>query len=384
MKKKKLSFCFLVCLLILFISACGSAEQTKEQINGIKYKESFDEEEENNDIKTENETVNAEEINPEINIDENNGERNNSEELYIFNKEFDEPGSNDSYKNIAVFCVDSTKGILDSKTKSKGIMIFSVNERTKEVKVVNIQHLMYWNIDGADKYQQAWYGYYDGPAAAISALNRNLDMAITDYITIGFEGMEQLAASVGGIQVYVDETEMEKLNEKEGTKYLPDYLEENLTVIENSGLQTLDSGLSVAYFMGHLRGIGNSVQVVERQQEVINNLALKLMVMDSQQVEIIFDDLYSNYISTSLGKDDYFDFVNQIVDSGISKTYCFPTKSLSETNVLGSNGTCMCTSDLKQSVIDMQQFLFMNKSYQSSQGLEDTSLKLQEKIASYN
>ena len=99
---------------------------------------------------------------------------------------------------------------------------------------------------------------------------------------------------------------------------------------------------------------------------------------------MVKETIQKNYISTSLGKDDYFDFVNQIVDSGISKTYCFPTKSLSETNVLGSNGTCMCTSDLKQSVIDMQQYLFMNKSYQPSQGLEDNSLKLQEKIASYN
>ena len=385
---KKILGTILVFGIFFCMTACSLNEL--KNLENLKLKESCGEEDDN-DSKNEKDTDGKKEH------DNNESESENSAELesekseeeetdkttpsFIEKKEFAEASPNDSYKNIAVFCVDSVTGELYGSTKSKGIMVLSINERTKEVKLANVQHLTYWNIDGEDTYAQAWLAYNDGPAAAITALNINLDLAITDYITIGFDGMEQLAENVGGVEAYIDADEMNMMNENT-VKYLPDEMEDNLASIEKTGLQTLDSIQTVAYFMGNLRTLGGFM-VVERQQEIVENLVIKLMSMDDEYVNYIFDDLYTKNIATSLDKKDYLDLVSQVLDSGISKMYCFPAKELAEPKVIGAKGSCLCPVDLSQNAIEMHRFLFNDNEYQPTQSLQEYSLEIQKIISAY-
>ena len=165
-------------------------------------------------------------------------------------------------------------------------------------------------------------------------------------------------------------------------KYLPDEMEDNLASIEKTGLQTLDSIQTVAYFMGNLRTLGGFM-VVERQQEIVENLVIKLMSMDDEYVNYIFDDLYTKNIATSLDKKDYLDLVSQVLDSGISKMYCFPAKELAEPKVIGAKGSCLCPVDLSQNAIEMHRFLFNDNEYQPTQSLQEYSLEIQKIISAY-
>lgn len=243
--------------------------------------------------------------------------------------------------------------------------------------------MTYWNIDGDSKYRQALYGYYGGPQEALDMINRNMDLAITDFITIGIDGLEELADSLGGVDAYIDADELEMMNDRQYTKYLPEEMEDNMALLQDIGIQRLDGIQTVVYCMGNLRGLGDSYMVAERQQEIATGIALNMMSEDEEYVDYIFDELYTKYVYTSLEKDEYQNLVDQIRKSGISKASIFPTQELSEGKTLGSNGSCLCPTDLGQSVTLLHQFLFSKEEYQPSTEVQNISDEINEKVAEY-
>ena len=65
----------------------------------------------------------------------------------------------------------------------------SYTHLTGEVKLCSVYRDTYMNL-GNDKYSKCNAAYASGgPEQAISMLNMNLDMNITDYVSIGFNGM---------------------------------------------------------------------------------------------------------------------------------------------------------------------------------------------------
>ena len=124
-------------------------------------------------------------------------------------KESVEVGEMKGYRNIALFGVDSTTGSLEKDTRSDSIIIASINEDTGEVKLVSIYRDTYLNL-GNDSYNKCNTAYAKGgPEQAISMLNMNLDMNITDFVTVGFGGLKDVIDAVGGIDIDVDEAELQ-------------------------------------------------------------------------------------------------------------------------------------------------------------------------------
>lgn len=308
---------------------------------------------------------------------------NQQEEKVISQKTFDEPSPNDTYKNIAIFCVDSCEGRLASDTRNRGTIILSRNERTGEIKVINVQYLTYLNYDGGDIFRQSWLAYYDGPETAINMLNQNLDLEITDYITIGFDGIIELTENLGGVTVEIDSVELDAINDREYPKYMPDEIENSMEKIEETGVQTLDGVQTAAYCMGKLYGINDSYKQSIRQQEVLENIVERIMLMEETAINSLCDNLYSKYIYTSLSSSEYKQLVNEIADAGISETTIFPSQELSTSLVIGSSGTCLCPTDLNQNVTQMMFFLYNKSDYQPSQKVQEISQKLSEIVTEY-
>ena len=116
------------------------------------------------------------------------------------------------YRNIALFGVDSREGQLDKKTRSDTIMIASINQDTGECKLVSVYRDTYLNL-GNDSYNKCNAAYAKGgPEQAINMLNMNLDMNITDFVTVGFAGLTDTIDALGGIQIDVHENEIQHLN----------------------------------------------------------------------------------------------------------------------------------------------------------------------------
>ena len=94
------------------------------------------------------------------------------------------------YTTYALFGIDHRdKNAALGGENSDTMIIASVNNDTKEVRLVSIYRDTLLNV-GNDTYSKINSAYaYGGPEQAISALNTNLDLDITDYATVDFNAL---------------------------------------------------------------------------------------------------------------------------------------------------------------------------------------------------
>ena len=110
------------------------------------------------------------------------------------------------YRNIALFGLDSRTGSL-TESRSDCIIIVSINQETKNVKLLSIYRDTYLKLTDAslDKVTHAYA--YGGAKLALSTLNENLDLNITEYVTVNFETVKTVVDAIGGIQMSVTSAE---------------------------------------------------------------------------------------------------------------------------------------------------------------------------------
>lgn len=95
------------------------------------------------------------------------------------------------YRNIAIFGVDSRGSDLGKGNRSDCIMIASINNKTKEVKLASVYRDTYVQIEGygLDKVTHA-YSYGEAPLA-LNTLNTNLDLNIKEFVTVNFDSVAE-------------------------------------------------------------------------------------------------------------------------------------------------------------------------------------------------
>ena len=116
------------------------------------------------------------------------------------------------YTNYAFFGIDSQTGSMsDRGNRSDSIIVVSINNSTKDVKLLSIYRDTYVSING--KYSKINAAYsWGGPELAISTINRNLDLNIEKYATVNFKILADIVDAVGGIEVKVDKSILKNLN----------------------------------------------------------------------------------------------------------------------------------------------------------------------------
>lgn len=112
-----------------------------------------------------------------------------SEEDLNINNEVEENLS--GYRNIAIFGVDSRDSDLGKGNRSDCIIIASINNKTKEVKLASVYRDTYVQIEGhgLDKITHA-YSYGEAPLA-LNTLNTNLDLNIKEFVTVNFDSVAE-------------------------------------------------------------------------------------------------------------------------------------------------------------------------------------------------
>ena len=90
------------------------------------------------------------------------------------------------YTNIALFGLDNREVGKYTSGNSDTIMIASINNDTKKVKLVSVYRDTFLNVKD-DTYRKINAAYaLGGPKGAIAALNKNLNLDIVDYVSVDF------------------------------------------------------------------------------------------------------------------------------------------------------------------------------------------------------
>ena len=118
----------------------------------------------------------------------------------------------EGYTTIVLFGGDSREGNLGAGTHADTMMVASVDNKTKEIRMVSVyRDMLARQEDGAIK--KANNGYFKGgPEGAINMLNTNLDLDIMDYVAVDFTIVAEVVDRVGGIDVELTEAEAVELN----------------------------------------------------------------------------------------------------------------------------------------------------------------------------
>ncbi len=119
--------------------------------------------------------------------------------------------SQDGYMNVAIFG-DDRRPEDTGNARSDCIIIASINNDTKEVKLVSVYRDTLLNTED-DTYDKANSAYAVGGAeAAVNMLNRNLDLNIQDYVSVNFLAVADVVDLLGGIDLDLTDEEVVHMN----------------------------------------------------------------------------------------------------------------------------------------------------------------------------
>jgi LCP family protein required for cell wall assembly len=261
------------------------------------------------------------------------------------------------YRNIALFGVDARNNNLGKGVRSDTIIIASINESTKEVKLVSVYRDTYLNM-GNDTYNKATTAYALGGAKqAINMLNMNLDMNITDYVTVGWAAVADTVDELGGIEIDVDSEELTHLNNYQVET--SQSLGRSYTKLTQTGMVTLDGIQAVSYCRIRYTA-GDDYKRTERQREVIQAIADKaqaLALKDPSKLDKIANKVFPQ-TATSLQLTEILDLLKDIASYKIVETSGFPVAEYRTTGIIGSKGDCVIPADLETNVLILHKFLF--------------------------
>ena len=306
---------------------------------------------------------------------------NIKEEDIVMNETVANNESLKGYRNIALFGVDARDKSLGKGNRSDTIIIASINEDTGDVKLCSVYRDTYLNL-GNDSYNKCNAAYAKGgPEQAINMLNMNLDLNITDYVTVGFTGLREVIDAIGGVTIDVQENEIVHLNNyqismvgktDDGENY---YATEgkDYTAVTSAGPQVLNGLQATAYC--RIRYVGDDFVRAERQRRVIAECLEVAKKSDPTKLIKAFDGV-TDSISTSLDAEEIASLIKDVGKYNIVASDGFPFATNRETGKVGSKGSCVITNNLEQNVVLLQEFLFGNTSYEPSTEVKNYSSKI--------
>lgn len=267
-------------------------------------------------------------------------------------------GHMEGYRNIALFGVDARNNNLGKGVRSDTIIIASINESTKEVRLVSIYRDTYMNL-GNDTYSKCNEAYSAGGAKqAINMINMNTDLNITDYVTVGWAAVADTVDALGGIEIEVNAEELKHLNNYQIET--SQSLGRSYTKLEQTGLVTLDGVQAVSYCRIRYTA-GDDFRRAERQREVIQALADKAKAATPDKLDKIANKVFPQ-TATSLKLTEILDLLMDITSYDIVETSGFPSAEYRATGVVKANGRnhgdCVIPVDLETNVMILHEFLF--------------------------
>ena len=283
------------------------------------------------------------------------------------------------YRNIALFGVDSTTGALDKNTRSDSIMIASINLDTGECKLVSVYRDTYLNLSN-DSYNKCNAAYAKGgPKQAINILNMNLDMNITDFVTVGFAGLTDTIDALGGIMIDVDSEELKHINSYQIC--MAEDLKRSYTPVTDTGYQLLD-GLQATAYCRIRYTAGDDFKRAERQREVLMAIADKAKSASPATLNTIANDVFKE-VYTSLDISEILELLGDIGKYEIVDQGGFPEESMRATGTIGSKGSCVVPVNLEQNVAWLHGFLFKDEEYTPSDQVKEYSEKIKADTSGY-
>ena len=277
----------------------------------------------------------------------------------------------DNYTNIALFGLDSRDESMGIGHQSDAMLVISINNTTKEVKVISVYRDMLLDIPGQNGTAKASSAYaFGGPLLAIQMLNSNLDLNISEYITANWEGFTRAVDALGGVTVHIEEDEIEMINLCISDQITTNNMASN--GVYETGYVTLNGVQATAYARIRSTGQGDITRT-ERQREVLLALMTKVKSADAATIDKALD-MFFPYIKTSITQDDMINILKGVMSYKIDSTVGYPFSY--EYYEDAEKGSCLAPENHIQNVMALHEYLFGTKAYKPTDKVQKISNKL--------
>ena len=266
----------------------------------------------------------------------------------------------EGYTNFVLFGGDSRTGDVKKALNTDSIIIASLNNETKEVKLVSVYRDTLLDMTNG-KIQKCNSAYSKGGAKqAINMLNMNLDLDIKKYVTVDFGAVADLIDMLGGIEVDVSTAEYKAVNQYIGET--GKVAGKQVKYLTHAGIQTLD-GVQATTYARIRKGVGDDYARTERQRLIIQKVAEKAMKADFATLNKIIDKIFPQ-IATNFTMTEVLSYAKSILKYKIGETTGFPFVKGSGT--IPGKGSCVFPLTLKSNVTQLHEFLYGTENYQPS------------------
>lgn len=281
----------------------------------------------------------------------------------------------DGYTNIALFGVDNRSNGNYDTGNSDSIMICSINNDTKEVKLVSVYRDTCLDVDGDETFRKCNYAYnHGGPQQAIEMLNRNLDLNIQKYVAVDFYALAEAIDAIGGIQLDISDEEAGYMNGPGGYIAVTAAVTGGQAGNVSVGTQTVNGIQAVAYCRIRYTA-GGDFGRAQRQRIVLEQMVESVKGASIGEMNRLIDAVFDD-IGTNLKLNQIVGMAASLKDYSLAETRGFPFHMATH-DFGGSQGSLVVPCTLAANVKELHAYLFGNESMQLSKDVENISEKIQ-------
>ena len=275
------------------------------------------------------------------------------------------------YTTYALFGLDHRSRNEKLNTEnSDTLIIASINNDTKAVKLVSVYRDTLLNVKD-DTYSKANAAYaLGGPAQAVNMLNTNLDLNITDYVSIDFDALVTVVDCLGGLDIPLSYAEIVHMNnycvetaEETGKSYTPVELPEPKPEDQEAIVGTYHlNGVQATSYCRIRYTASLDMGRTERQRRVIQMIVDKAKKAGLSTIFDIMDQVFP-MVKTSVSKTEILKLIPAMIGYSIDETTGFPQDYKFAT----VKGSVIVPTTLDSNVLKLHQFLYGNTNYTPTQ-----------------
>lgn len=214
-------------------------------------------------------------------------------------QKLEETGKAKEIINIALFGLDQRS--VKERGRSDSIMILTIDEQHKKIKLSSIMRDSYVDINGRKGKDKINHAYaFGGPQLAVRTLNENYGINIKSYVTVNFFGLAKIIDALGGVTLDVKESELSVTN-----GYISSIARlENVTptVLERPGKQLLNGIQAVGYSRNRYTGNGD-YERTDRQRRVLSAIMEKVQALGPAKYASVVSELLPHVLTNMSSKD---------------------------------------------------------------------------------
>ena len=273
----------------------------------------------------------------------------------------------EGYTNITVFGLDNRSANNYQEGNSDVVMIASIDNKTKNVKLVSVYRDTFLSVGGGTYFKCNNAYARGGAKEAVQMLNSNLDLDIKEYVCVDWAAVVEVIDDLGGLDLNITQGEMNQINKYK--KDVDGVTGKNTPNVTQYGLVHLDGTQATTY--ARIRKLsGDDFKRASRQRIVLQAMLEKAKKANPATLVKICNSVVDD-ISTTLSLDQMVSLAKDVTKYKISSTTGFPTDLT--TKNMPRCGDTVIPADLVTNVKKLHEYMFDDAAYTPSQTVQAIS-----------